>query len=124
MIREKIVTPAAILDRIDKSGIEWPSVYRDDRELALSRARNWLVGVANRPVSRLTNRAMHPPGITVDYSAIVGGLGSGLAAAAQPNPRSVSRLLRRDNPSGRDDHNELDAERAPKSAEHGYDVTD
>ncbi|MCJ0906175.1 hypothetical protein [Rhodococcus sp. ARC_M6] len=100
--------------------IERPSVYRDDRERALSRAQNWFSGVANRPVSKLTNRAMHPPCIAVDFSAIVGGI----SASAQSNPRSVSRLVRRENPSGRDDHDELDGERAPKSAEHGYDVTD
>ncbi|MDI9916855.1 hypothetical protein [Rhodococcus sp. IEGM 1379] len=57
--------------------------------------------------------------MSVDDSAIVGGL----TAATQSNPRNVSRLLDSENPSGRGDHDDLDVERAPRSAEPGYDVT-
>ncbi|MFE4502444.1 hypothetical protein ACFRFQ_21545 [Rhodococcus sp. NPDC056743] len=42
LIRDNIIDPAEVLDRIDNAGIDWSSGYRDNRDLAVSRARSWL----------------------------------------------------------------------------------
>ena len=42
LIRDNIIDPAEVLDRIDKAGIDCSSGYPDNRDLAVARARNWL----------------------------------------------------------------------------------
>ena len=45
LVEDGIVTPTQILGRIDNYGIEWPDTYDADKDVALSRARNWLAGL-------------------------------------------------------------------------------
>lgn len=45
LVEDGIVTATQILGRIDSYGIEWPDTYDADKDVALGRARNWLVGL-------------------------------------------------------------------------------
>ncbi|WP_199267542.1 DUF6036 family nucleotidyltransferase [Rhodococcus sp. JT-3] len=108
LIRENIITPEAMLDRIDKSGIEWPPGYPDNRELALTRAQNWL-------------HAQKPLQSEPEPSASTGAL----SAAMRSHPRTIKKLLNTRKPRAQDQEHErrgvVDNSRA---VDRDYGITD
>lgn len=89
LIRDGIIDATDVLDRITGAGIQWPAVYTEDRDLALTRATNWLESflVAAEPAAGTGQSAAESS--TENYSAVL----DGLSAAATAHPRSVRSML-------------------------------
>ncbi|TYQ00801.1 UNVERIFIED_ORG: hypothetical protein FNL38_11115 [Nocardia globerula] len=106
LIRDNIIDPAEVLDRIDKAGIDWSSGYPDNRDLAVSRARSWL-------------QSKQAPAAE-DYSDIA----RALSTVSRSHPRTIREHLRT-NTSGAQDKSETAHDVGPDlSTERGYDLTD
>lgn len=87
LVRENIVTVPAILERIDKYGIEWPPTYDSDKDLAVERARSWLTNLnaAVEPATASTDSALHEAERDSSVKAI--------AAASQGHPWTLRQML-------------------------------
>lgn len=91
LIRDGIVGAVDILDRIAAVGIQWPAVYTDDRDLALTRATNWLESfLPDRAPAAEAGQSVAEPSAE-NYRAVV----DGLSAAATAHPRSIREMLGR-----------------------------
>lgn len=88
LIRDGIIDATDILDRITTVGIQWPDVYTDDRDLALTRATNWLESFLTDPEPANSGKSAAESS-TEDYSAVL----DGLSAAKAAHPCSVRSML-------------------------------
>lgn len=91
LVHDDIVTVAAIHDRIDTYGIEWPDTYTFDKDVALTRARNWLDNLQNSPAGAEIDRggAAQDP----DRHAGRGATSDTPAPATQGHPRTLRQML-------------------------------
>lgn len=88
LVRDGIIDPADVLERISTAGIQWPSIYTDDRELAVDRATSFLESLSADVISTVASE-QHP--VAEDYRAVLGGLAAGVTG----HPRHVRTMLNR-----------------------------
>ncbi|MGG7104652.1 hypothetical protein [Rhodococcus sp. 24CO] len=106
LIRDNIIDPAEVLDRIDKAGIDWSSGYPDNRDLAVSRARSWL-------------QSQQAPAAN-DYSDIA----SALSAVSRSHPRTIREHLKTNSSGTQDKSEPAQDSSTERSTDRGYGLTD
>lgn len=105
LIRADIITPETILERIDKSGIDWPAGYLEHSELALSRAQSWLHAQKSEP----------EPGVSP----------GALSAVMRSHPRTIKKLLNAKEPRAQDqEHERRGAVDNSRGVDRDYGITD
>ena len=87
LVRDDIVTVPAILERIDKYGIEWPPTYDSDKDLAVERARSWLINLDAAAGNMTINTGSAPQEAERDSSR------KGTDAASQGHPWTLRQML-------------------------------
>lgn len=106
LIRDNIIDPAEVLDRIDKAGIDWSSGYPDNRDLAVSRARSWL-------------QSQQTPAAN-DYSDIA----RALSTVSHSHPRTIREHLNTNSSGVQDKPEPAQDASTERSTERGYGLTD
>ncbi|NKR53093.1 hypothetical protein GS481_02845 [Rhodococcus hoagii] len=91
LIRDDIITPSEIVERIDKYGIEWPPTYDSDKDVAVERARNWLENVGKSPAAATLDRGDTATDQGVDQGR--DSTESTASAAPQGHPFTLRQML-------------------------------